>query len=394
MIHAAWLHWPQTQQLIAAFAPYPDALRFVGGAVRDTLLGREVHDVDCATALLPDTVMELLKNAGIHAIPTGIVHGTVTAVIDGKHFEITTLRNDVACDGRHAKVEFTDDWKADAARRDFTMNALYLTPVGEVFDYVAGASDAKAGRVVFIGDARLRIAEDYLRILRFFRFHAHYGKGAPDPSAVTACAHAANHLSSLSGERIAHELLRLLMADNAHEVIQHIAIFSCALGIQIEMIEVLRTLERQSKHISPLVKLAAILLSADDAMDACEAVCVRLKLSNAQVKYLRHMLIEQRSLHADVTLAQQKSLLRRVGAEVYQAAVLLAAARLDNAYMLTMRDLAEQWNPPVFPITGNDLLALGITPEKSLGALLEKLEQQWELSDYTLTKAALLQKIS
>ena len=177
---AAWLHWPQTKRLVAAFAPYPQTLRFVGGAVRDSLLGREVKDVDAATTLLPEAVMALLEKAKIAAIPTGIDHGTVTAVIDGKHFEITTLRKDLACDGRHADVAFTDNWRDDAQRRDFTMNAMYLSPEGELFDYFDGETDARAGKVRFIGDAGARIAEDYLRILRFFRFFAHYGVGAPD----------------------------------------------------------------------------------------------------------------------------------------------------------------------------------------------------------------------
>ena len=176
---------------------------------------KSVQDVDAATTLLPQATMALLEKAGIRAIPTGIAHGTVTAVIDGKHIEITTLRRDVATDGRHAEVAFTDDWEEDASRRDFTLNALYLSPSGELFDYFGGQADAKAGHVRFIGDPAARIAEDYLRILRFFRFHAHYGKSAPDAIALKACAHAAGHIESLSGERIQHELLKLLAAPHA-----------------------------------------------------------------------------------------------------------------------------------------------------------------------------------
>ena len=198
----AWLEWPETQSLVRAFAAKNTELRFVGGAVRDALAGRATSDVDVATPALPEAVMELLAAANIQAIPTGIKHGTVTAVLDKKHFEITTLRKDVSTDGRHAEVAYTDDWKADAARRDFTMNALYLSPAGELFDYFEGEKDAMAGRVRFIGGADARIKEDYLRILRFFRFYAWMGKGEADADALAACAANAPKIATLSGERI------------------------------------------------------------------------------------------------------------------------------------------------------------------------------------------------
>jgi poly(A) polymerase len=193
---ASWRHWPETQKLVTAFSSYPHAVRFVGGAVRDTLLDRLVQDIDVATTLLPEATMSVLQQAGIHVVPTGIQHGTVTAVIDGRHFEITTLRKDVACDGRHAEVAFTDNWQEDASRRDFTMNAMYMSTEGELFDYFSGQEDAKAGRVRFIGDANTRISEDYLRILRFFRFYAHYGREAPNYEALVACAANVSHLAS------------------------------------------------------------------------------------------------------------------------------------------------------------------------------------------------------
>src|SRR5579872_7361897 len=205
-----WLKWPETQALIKAFADAKAPIRFVGGCVRDALLGRAVQDVDVATPLRPEATMALLQKAGIKAIPTGIDHGTATAVIHGKHFEITTLRKDVSTDGRHATVAYTDDWKEDAARRDFTINALYLSPDGELFDYFNGARDAKEGHVRFIGNAGERIREDYLRILRFFRFYAWYGKTEPDKEALTACTEAANNIGTLSGERVQQEMLKLL----------------------------------------------------------------------------------------------------------------------------------------------------------------------------------------
>ena len=190
--------------------------RYVGGAVRDDLLGLTVSDIDFATRLRPDAVIEKLEAAGIKAVPTGIEHGTITAVADGQPAEVTTLRADVSTDGRRATVAFTDDWMADASRRDFTINALYAEPhTGEIFDYFGGLEDLRVGHVRFIGDPLTRIAEDHLRILRFFRFHARYGKGDPDRAALEACTARANDLMALSRERIADELLKLLALPDA-----------------------------------------------------------------------------------------------------------------------------------------------------------------------------------
>src|SRR5579859_1773793 len=191
-----------------------DCARFVGGCVRNTLIGKPVSDIDIATVLTPERVTEALKAAKLKAVPTGVEHGTVTAVAGGKPFEVTTLRRDVATDGRRAVVAFTDDWKEDAQRRDFTINALYAAPEGEVFDYFEGISDLEAGRVRFVGDPVTRIREDYLRILRLFRFHAWYGEGALDPDALRAAAHERSGLARLSGERVSREMLRLLAAED------------------------------------------------------------------------------------------------------------------------------------------------------------------------------------
>ena len=209
---ADWRRRPGLAALIAALGG-PEEARLVGGAVRDGLMGLPVSDIDVATRLLPDDVMARLKAARIKAVPTGLAHGTVTAVTEGGPVEVTTLRRDVATDGRHAKVVFSNDWQEDASRRDFTMNALYADPVsGEVFDWFGGLADLEARRVRFIGDPLTRIAEDHLRILRFFRFHARFGKGPADGPSLTACTTRANDLMALSRERIAAELLKLLAA--------------------------------------------------------------------------------------------------------------------------------------------------------------------------------------
>ena len=214
-----WMTAPETVAVMAALSAAAGEARFVGGCVRDALLGRKVRDVDIATHEPPERVMNLLKRAGIKAIPTGIKHGTVTAVTGAKHFEITTLRRDVETYGRHAKVEYTDDWQADAARRDFTMNALFCGADGTIYDPFGGLADLRAQRVRFVGDPETRIREDVLRLLRFFRFHAHYGKPPPDAAALAACRSLAPLLPTLSGERICAETLKLLSAPQPADVI-------------------------------------------------------------------------------------------------------------------------------------------------------------------------------
>ncbi|MFP5513038.1 MAG: CCA tRNA nucleotidyltransferase, partial [Alphaproteobacteria bacterium] len=213
-----WMTAPESRAVFAALDAGGADARFVGGCVRDAWLGRPVKDIDVATHAPPERVMELLEAAGIRVIPTGIDHGTVTALCGGKPYEITTLRRDVETDGRHARVEFTDDWMEDAARRDLTMNALSCTPDGAMFDPFGGLADLAAGRVRFVGEARRRIEEDVLRLLRFFRFHAHYGRGDPDAEALAACRELAPRLPTLSGERVRGELFRLLTAPCAAAV--------------------------------------------------------------------------------------------------------------------------------------------------------------------------------
>ncbi len=416
----AWLAWPHTQTLIAAFAGKAE-LRFVGGCVRDALLVRAVQDVDAATPLLPDAVIALLDDAHIRSIPTGIEHGTVTALVDGKPFEITTLRRDAACDGRHADVTFTGSWQEDAARRDFTMNALYLSPSGELFDYTGGEADTRAGRVRFIGDARARIQEDYLRILRLFRFHAHYGKTPLDEDALKACGELAHNIPSLSGERIQHEMLKLLAAPLVSptlQAMQQCGVLAQVMGKKVEL-EVITTMERSASP-SPLVgegrgegkpstheivetapsplplpqgerelvRLAALLDPAD-----VQALTASWKLSNDLSKRLKHITEGARILHAGMTPAEQKKALRRMGRELFIQCATLRHA-MDGSDISAMLQLADTWDIPHFPVTGKDLLALGIPEGKRMGELLAKLDEAWEMSDYTLTKEALLARVA
>jgi len=392
-----WLSWPQTATLLKAFAEQPGSLRFVGGAVRDSLVGRKMADVDCATTLPPQNVAALLAKAGIRCIPTGIAHGTVTAIIGEHSFEITTLRRDIETDGRHATVIFTDNWQEDAARRDFTMNALYVDANGTLYDYFGGQEDARAGRVRFIGEASTRIAEDYLRILRFFRFLAHFGKSQADAAALAACEAQKEKLATLSGERIHQEWFKLMTAPNPSASVAHmqeIGILPFVTGQQEADLPRLTTLEAleaaRGMAPDPLLRTAALLKSPYPFTHCKE----RLKCSKAQLHLLEAMLHHAGALAPTTSTAQQKQLIRRLGAELAQKSILLAWAGADEKTAQSYRamyTLVGSWEVPTFPVSGADLLALGIEQGPAMGQALERLEAQWEASNYTLTRELLLQ---
>src|SRR3954465_1148874 len=265
-----WMTAPETIQVMTALGE----ARFVGGAVRNALLGVPMVDIDIAVPMPPEEAMARLKAKGIKVVETGLEHGTVTAVAGTHAFEVTSLRKDVETDGRHAVVSFTDDWAEDAARRDFTINALYAAAGGEIFDYATGGEDLIAGRVRFVGDARTRIAEDYLRVLRLFRFHAWYGKGDLDGEALRAAAEAKARLKNLSGERIAKELLRLLEAGNPSPVLRVMAatgILSVLLPGALALPRLERLTEIEAENLFPrdgLLRLAALLPDNAEAAHA------------------------------------------------------------------------------------------------------------------------------
>lgn len=394
-----WFDTPPVKTLVAAFKEAGMPMRFVGGAVRDTVLGRPVHDIDVATPALPNDVMAMLADAGITAIPTGIAHGTVTAVIEKKHFEITTLRKDVTTDGRHAEVAYTDDWRQDAMRRDFTMNALYLSAGGELFDYVSGEADAKNGRVRFIGDAGARIREDYLRILRFFRFYAHYGKTAPDNEALAACAAQAAHIELLSAERVQHEMLKLLAAPKSYHAIGFMierGVFVHVFGFALKAATALRRLEEMAIAFSQELSVAAKMLAL--ALPTCapiKAFARCWKLSHALSSQLGMLEALVKALSVNLSFPEQKKYIRIYGNAVFKEAVMLAWAlesdMIDRAHPYhAMLILAGEWRPPEFPVSGKDLLALGIQEGKRVGEVLRSLEEVWEAGDYKATKEELL----
>ncbi len=361
---AAWRHWAGLDALTDALGAAEGDARFVGGAVRDTLLDIPVADVDIATRHPPEAVVARLKAAGIRTVPTGIAHGTVTAILDGRPIEVTTLRRDVSTDGRHAVVAFTDDWKQDAARRDFTMNALYADPAtGTVHDWFDGLADLAAGRVRFIGDPLQRIAEDHLRILRFFRFHARFG-AVPDAAGLAACTARANDLMALSRERIAAELMKLLVARDAVTVVRLMVDHGILRAVLPEIdaagadrLALLANRERAAAIApDPVRRLAALLPPA-----TADAVGARLKLSNLQ----RRRLLAATAGPGD---EGPRALAYRAGADSAIDRLLLAGAD-----PVPLRD----FTPPRLPIGGGALVARGLDKGPTVAAALREVETRW-----------------
>jgi poly(A) polymerase len=350
-------------------------MAIVGGAVRDTLLGLAVSDVDVATTLTPDKVIDRLEAARIKAIPTGLDHGTVTAVADVKNYEITTLRRDVATDGRRAVVAFSTDWREDAARRDFTINALYADPeTGEIFDYFAGLSDLEAGIIRFIGDAGDRIAEDYLRILRYFRFLARYGHGPIDAQAIAACAKGAHGLTALSRERIAQELTKILALPNpvgALSLMVEHRIFAAFLPELVgDAAERLTKLVEREQTFSQSMSLPARLLTLlpkDPA--SVDRVAARLKLSNKMREALA-----LRVSAPPPNAATIRALAYRNGTDCARDAAMLYAS--DNGFEQSIAQLAG-WQIPTFDLKGGDIIAMGLTAGPAVAKTLRSVETLW-----------------
>jgi poly(A) polymerase len=400
VVEGAWLADDGLRAVLHALDGNPDAPNalIVGGAVRDAVLGRSVGDIDIATRLEPATVSERLADAGIKTVPTGLAHGTVTAVVGGRAFEITTLRKDVETDGRRAKVAFTDDWAADAARRDFTMNALYCDRNGRVFDPTGeGLDDARAGRVRFIGRAEERIAEDYLRLLRFFRFRAHYGRGDGDVEALAACARAAPELARLSGERLRQETLRLLAAPDPGPTIRAMAdagVLEHLMpgGADVERLARLVGIETRLGENDPIRRLAALRFGFDN-----RALAERLRLSNAERDRLLAIGAPDNRLRADMNAKDARALIHALGAQRFRDLVMVyEAGAPEKAGQEPWRKfcaLSESWEAPEFPLRGADLVKAGIAPGKEVGALLQDLETWWIDRDFVPDREALLAEL-
>jgi poly(A) polymerase len=394
-----WMRAPETLAVVAALRAGGNEVRFVGGCVRDAIVGRPVTDIDIATPDPPPRVVELLEAAGLKAVPTGIDHGTVTAVSHHRPYEITTLRRDVETDGRRAKVAFTDDWVADAARRDFTFNALSCTPDGRIYDPFGGVADLLARRVRFVGAALERIREDVLRLLRFFRFYAHYGAPPPDGEALAVFATMAPLWPTLSGERLANETLKLLAAPEPAPVLDLMR----AHGVLTHFLPEAQRLDRLARLTAiegalglppdPPRRLAAALAGGPAAAGALGE---RLRLSNA----LRQRLVD--ALDAPTPRPQAgraawRALRYRLKADAYRDRALIAwadsAAPVDDATRRNLLAIAEE-APATFPIRARDALDLGAPPGPAIGALMRELEHWWIAGDFRADRAACLAELS
>ena len=373
---AEWRERPGLRRIVAALTAGGGAVKAVGGAVRDTLLGLPVADIDLATPLLPEEVTRRLAAADIKVIPTGIAHGTVTAIASGDHHEITTLRRDVETDGRRATIAFADDWRDDAARRDFTINALYADPdTGAIDDWFGGLADLDAGRVAFIGDAATRIAEDHLRILRFYRFAARFGRGDLDPISHAAVVTARQSLKSLSRERIADELLKILSLPDPRAIVRQMAadgIFEVLLpeldaGFAAALDRLIANERAAAATIAPLRRLAA-LLPTDAAIT--EQVASRLRLSTRQRKHLAALGGHRADVERPI-----RQLAHAIGVEAARDVHLLAG---DPAAIGAL----SGWTVPQLPLKGGDIVARGIAAGPEVARILKAVEAEWVAEDF------------
>jgi poly(A) polymerase len=375
----------------------PGCARFVGGCVRNALLNEPVADVDIATQLTPQKVMMTVIAAGMAAHPTGIEHGTVTVVADHHPFEVTTLRRDVETDGRRAVVEFTEDWAEDAQRRDFRMNALYCSADGEVFDPTGGGlDDIRDRRIVFVGDPETRIREDYLRILRFFRFYAWYGHGLPDAAGLAACNKLRNGLEGISVERVWMEMKKLLAAPKPLASLDAMdnagvfdALFPEAKGLGL-LGKVVGLETREGMKPDAMVRFLALFWK--DA-GAVHDVANRLKMSNDERHRLNWAAQDETQLWSGLPEEEARRILYRIGPQVFRDRVMLEWAQDEEGEWRGLVAAADSYVRPVMPVNGEDLLAMGVLEGPAIGDALRKLEAAWIESDFRLEKDALLKRL-
>jgi poly(A) polymerase len=386
-----WMTEGPAAEVMRALTAEGDQARFVGGCVRDALVGRPIRDIDIATPLSPQRVTELLHKARLKAVPTGIEHGTVTAVADKTGVEVTTLRRDVETDGRRAKVEFTDDWQADAARRDLTINALSADASGKVHDYFGGLDDLAAGRVRFVGDPRQRIIEDYLRLLRFFRFHADYARGALDEAAVAAAKELAPQLKTLSGERLRQETLRLLTARRGPAVWGEML----SLGIVQHYLPWATSLDRlrwvaelEQRHgLAPdsIRRLAALTLTG-----CGREVAETLKLSRAEGDRIIDLDAARDPFDASSPQAVRRQIYAWGNDGARDRLVLDWLDRIEQAAGSAALSIIESWPRPRFPIKGVDIVRMGVPEGPRVGEILQRVERWWIEHDFAPDRAACL----
>lgn len=399
----SWARADETQAVFDALAETDgssDNVRFVGGCVRNALLGEDVGDIDMATTLVPEEVIRRLEAARLKAVPTGIDHGTVTAISSGKPHEITTLRKDVETHGRHATIAYSTDWTEDAARRDFTMNALYADRAGRVFDPLGGLGDLEARRVRFIGDASTRIKEDYLRILRFFRIHARYGAGDLDAEGLKACVAEMGGLASLSIERVRDEILKLICAPDPVPVMRQMA----ASGILAKVLPERLDMERLQK----LARVDAISFFEPDAIlrfgalmeggpDELDALGKRFRLSGADVARLKAMKSETYKIVSYMSVREMRQCLYRIGVQAFQDRLRIYWAedpKENNAVgWRALLAMAATWERPQMPLTGNNVMAAGVPAGSQVGHILAEVEDWWVASDFIDDEFSLAERL-
>jgi poly(A) polymerase len=403
-----WMTAPEIRSIIAALTAKGSEVRFVGGCVRDAIRKLDTTDIDIATPDRPEVVIDLLEDRGIKAIPTGLSHGTVTVVSGVWNVEITTLRVDLQTDGRHAKVTFTNDWIADAARRDFTINTLSSTIDGDVYDPFSGMDDLAKGRVRFVGNAQNRIEEDILRLLRFFRMHATYSKTGPNKSAIAACRKLASRLPELSGERIRTEFFRTLLAPASADTIALMRGDKILESILPEITEVgrLRTLtflETRALNVPTVVpdeiRRLAALINVDEM--GAKQLAARLKLSNKQADRLVKLSTQPQATSPELSTHTIRLQLRHLGANVTRDLLLIAwAGELSTevcqsssrtAQWTAILEEIDNWVPIGFPLTGLDVLKVGVEPGKPVGDVLNVIESWWESEEYAPDREACLE---
>ena len=391
-----WMISPETRAVMDALGE----ARFVGGVVRNSLMGREVSDIDIATPLTPDEVTKRLEAVKLKAVPTGVEHGTITAISNGRPYEVTTLRRDVSTDGRRAVVTFTTDWAEDAQRRDFTMNALYADATGEVFDTVGGVADLKAGRVRFVGDPVTRIREDFLRILRLFRFHAWYGKGEIDKPALQACAAEKAGLRQLSGERIAKEMLKLLAAEDPVPVLRSMAatgILSEVLPGELNIVRLERLVAIDGTNFfqpDAILRLAALL---PDRAAAAHEIADRWKLSNADRDRLADIAGNTDKIVSYLSIKEVRKLLYKLGTARFKDRVSLKWAEdpkeTNFVQWRALLAMADAWQRPKFPLDGGNVMAAGVPQGPLIGKILTEVEEWWIDSDFIDDEFSLAERL-
>ena len=391
---------PLLRRVLASLDKAALEVRFVGGCVRDALLGKTITDIDLATPAVPAQVLQLFNEAGLKPFAPGLSHGTVCVAGEGITIEVTTLRHDVETDGRHAKVAFTDNWRSDAARRDFTINAMSCTAQGEVFDYFGGLADLQRGRVRFVGNARDRIQEDYLRLLRFFRFHAYYGRGELDADGLAAAHALAPSMVQLSGERICSEVLRLLKAPDPAavlDVMHRHRIFAAILpelgatGALVALLEV-------APDADGLARLAALV---QGGRSAARQVADRLRLSRALTHRLVEMIAPAGKGGALMEASARRWALYKYGAAAVEDRLLLDFARssaegtdLDRDVLAAALEEARTWQAKPFPLSGQDVKRLGVGEGPKVGRLLRQVESWWVTENFQPDRQACLDRLA